>query len=318
MPGVHIHQDAATLHEYQGLAARVEAHGYDRIWIGEINDVDAVTSAALAASATTSARISTFVNVFTRAPTTLAMTAATLAHLAPGRAEIVLGVGSPLFVERWNGIPYRRIHERLRDTLEFLELALTGERVRARFDTIETDGFRLASAPASPPTVLLAAAGERALALAATAADGVALNWIVPGDIDRIRPLPADRDCVTIIVPMCPTEDRALMDARMRPVVANYLNVPGYAGQHRRLGRSSLLEAMWEAWRVDDAVAARRALPSTLLDEIVVWGSPSACRDQLEELERATGARIVATVFPPPGASFADVVLPDRSPASRR
>ena len=101
MPAVHIPQDAETLPEYQDLAGRLERAGYDRMWVGEVNDVDAVSAATLAAIGTESARIGLFLNTFTRAPSTLAMTASTLAWLAPGRAQIALGVGSPLFVERW-------------------------------------------------------------------------------------------------------------------------------------------------------------------------------------------------------------------------
>src|SRR5579864_7205659 len=106
MPGAHIPQEAPLLPEYQQVARRVEASGYDRIWVGEVNDVDAVSTATLAATGTAHVRIGMFLNTFTRAPSVLAMSASTLAALAPGRAEVALGVGSPVFVERWNGIPY--------------------------------------------------------------------------------------------------------------------------------------------------------------------------------------------------------------------
>src|SRR5579863_659933 len=177
MPAIHIPQDAESLPDYVRLARRLEAGGYDRIWVGEVNDVDAVSAATLAATGTERAQIALFCNVFTRAPTTLAMTASTLAQLAPGRTQIVLGVGSPLFVERWNGIPYRSLHERLRDTLRFLRLALAEGRVNEQFPTIPGAGFVIGSRPDPPPPILLAACGPRALALAAHEADGVVLNW---------------------------------------------------------------------------------------------------------------------------------------------
>ena len=305
MPAIHIHQDAALLADYADLAGRAERAGYDRIWVGEINDVDAVTAAALATVGTHTADIGVFVNVFTRAPTTLAMTAATLAHLAPGRVQIVLGVGSPLFVERWNGIAFRRLLPRLRDTLRFLRLALSGERVRERFETIDTDGFRLAARPDPPPELHLAASGPRSLALAAAEADGVALNWITPGDVAHTTPLPDRPGAVSVVTSVCPTPDREVMERTMRPTVANYLSIEGYADQHRRLGRGSVLAPLWDAWARGEPAGAARAVPSELLDELIVWGTPDRCRDRLHQIEAATGARAIATVFPPPGSSFA-------------
>jgi len=310
MPAVHIPQDAETLPAYQRLAGRLEAAGYNRMWIGEVNDVDAVSAATLAAVGTEHARIGLFLNTFTRAPSTLAMTASTLAWLAPGRAQIALGVGSPLFVERWNGIPYRRLHDRLRDVFRFLRVALAGGRVREQFETFQSDGFALGSRPDEPPSLLIAACGPRALALAAREADGVVLNWITPGDIECIEPLPEDRGAVSLVVPVCATADREVMERTMRPVVATYLYVPAYAQQQRRLGRAGALEQMWAAWGAGDRDAARTALPFAVLDEFVVWGEPAACRARLAEIERRTGAGVIATFFPPPGLAFSDVALP--------
>jgi len=86
--------------------------------------------------------------------------------------------------------------------------------------------------------------------------------------------------------------------------MANYFRIPAYADQQRRLGRADLLEPLWKAWDAGDAVAARAALPDALIDEFVVWGEPRACRAQLDEIERETGARVVATFFPPKGTTF--------------
>ncbi|OBG86338.1 hypothetical protein A5699_02385 [Mycobacterium sp. E802] len=309
MVGIHVPQVAGTLSDYAQLVRRLEAAGYDRVWVGEVNDVDAVTTATLAATATTHVKLGVFVNVYTRAPSVLAMTANALAHLAPGRVQIVLGTGSALFVEGWNGIPHERQHAKLQDTLQFLRSALSGQRVNHAFPTIAGHGFSLASAPAAAPSLLVAAAGPRALELAAGHADGVALNWITPGDLQRIHPLPAKPGSVTLIVPICPTADRAQMEQTMRPVVATYLAVPGYAQQQRSLGRGAQLENLWQASANRDIAAARGAIPDEILDEFVVWGSPEHCRRVLTDIETTTGASVVAIVFPPPGTTFEECVL---------
>ncbi len=316
MPAVHMPDDTTAIPGFSTLAGELEAAGYDAVWTGEVNRVDAVTVATLAAVGTRAAQIGVLLNVFTRASTTLALTAATLAAVAPGRANVVLGVASPLLVERWAGIPYRQPFAHLRDTLRFVRAALTGERVRGDFPTIDTDGFTLSTPPSPAPKLLVAACGPRALALAAQEADGVVLNWVTPDDLDLVDPLPEDRSRVSFVVAVCPTADRGEMEQRMRPVVADYLQAPAYAEQQRRLGRGEALEAMWRAWAAGDRRGAHDALPSSLLDDLVVWGDAAACRDRIREMEAATGARPIATFFPPPGVDFADAALatdPSRS-----
>jgi probable F420-dependent oxidoreductase len=309
MPAVHLPQDPEALPSYHRVAGELEAGGYDGIWIGEVNDVDAVTAATMAAVGTTDADIGVLLNTFTRAPTTLAMTASSLARVAPNRVHVVLGVASPLLVERWNGIPYRGTHDRLRDVLRFLRAALTGDRVSEEFTTINSDGFALASPPTTPPKLLVAACGPRALELAAREADGVVLNWLNVDDLDAVEPLPDDRARVSLLVPVCPTADRETMETMMRPIVADYLQAPAYAAQQRRLGRGSALEPMWQAWARGARAEARSALPSAVLDDLVVWGRPAACRARLQDMEDATGARAIAAFFPPPGLTFAEAAF---------
>ena len=60
-------------------------------------------------------------------------------------------------VERWNGIPFERPYQRVRDTIRFLRAAFTGEKVVADYETFSVDGFRLAPAPTAPPPILVAA-----------------------------------------------------------------------------------------------------------------------------------------------------------------
>ena len=119
------------------------------------------------------------------------------------------------------------------------------------------------------------------------------LNWVTPDDLDRIDPLP-DRSRVSFVVPVCPTADRAVMEAVMRPVLADYLQAPAYAEQQRRLGRGDALAPMWEAWAAGDRRGSRSALPATTLDELVVWGDPRECRTRLAETADRTGARPIA------------------------
>ena len=308
MTAIHLPQQRAGVRMLAATAGRTEAAGFDGVWVGEVNQLDAVVPAVLAATGTASATVGTLLNVFTRAPTTVAMTAAALGDLAPGRVEVVLGASSPLLVERWNGIPYERPLAHVRDHVRFLRAALAGERVRGEFETFSSDGFALDEPPAAPPNVLVAAAGPRSMTLAAKEADGVAVNWVAPRELDSLDELPADRGRVAVVTPVCPSPDRAVVDALMRPVLASYLAAPAYAGLQRRLGREAALAPMWERWAAGDQAGAVAALPGSVIDDLVVWGTPAECGRALAEAERDTGARVVVALFPPDGYDHAEVV----------
>ena len=66
-------------------------------------------------------------------------------------------------------------------------------------------------------------------------------------------------------------------------MIAAYLNVEVYAEFHRWLGRAPALQGMWDAWQAGDRKAALAEIKDDLVDELIVHGTPDACRAQLRE-----------------------------------
>ncbi|MEP7106182.1 MAG: LLM class flavin-dependent oxidoreductase, partial [Chloroflexota bacterium] len=144
--------------EIPAVAARAEALGYTDCWSYEINVFDAFTPLAAAAAATDGVRLGTAIApVFFRPPGLLAMQAAAMAELAPGR--FVLGVGSstPVVVQQWMGIPFAAPVKAVRDTVVAVLALLAGEKV---------GGMRLGRPPAQPVPIWMAALGDRMAAAA--------------------------------------------------------------------------------------------------------------------------------------------------------
>lgn len=302
MVALQLTAETSHLPDLPQLSGRIEKLGYDGLWIGEVNYADAVVQASVAANASRVLRVAPLFNVFTRSPTNAALAAAGLAHLAPGRIIVVLGASSPLLVQRWNGIPYERPFSRVRDYLHFLRVALTGERVQGEFATFSSNGFSLADPPTTQPEIFVAAAMPRSIQLASRNADGVVLNWLTPGDVGRLGGLPADRTRVWLSMMVCPSPDPAVVDLLLRPLVADYLAAPAYAGLQRLVGRGPQLAKMWELSAAGDRAGARRALPQAVMEELVVWGSPEECGRRLGEIEKQTGIHPIATLVLPKSA----------------
>ena len=140
------------LHEQRDIVAGLPDLGYTDAWSAEVNGTDAFTPLALAAQWADGLRLGTAIaGIFTRGPALLAMNAATVAALAPGRFVLGIGTSSPVIVEGWNGIALARPYQRARDTLIFLRAALAGDKVSAEYESFTISGFRLDPPPPQPP-----------------------------------------------------------------------------------------------------------------------------------------------------------------------
>jgi probable F420-dependent oxidoreductase len=263
--------------------------GYTDAWSAEADATDAFTPLALAAAWEPRLRLGTaIVPAFTRAPACLAQCVASLADAAPGRFAVGIGSSSNVIVERWNGVPFVEPYKRVRDVVRFLREAMAGEKVSASYDTFEVRGFRLGVRPEQVPPILIAALREGMLRLAGREADGAIINWLSPQDVRRVVGVidgasgGQPREVVARIF-VCPSENTDVVRAGARFAIAVYLNVPVYAEFHRWLGRGPELQPMWDAWAAGDRQAALAAIPDSVVDELVVHGSPEACRARIQE-----------------------------------
>ena len=77
--------DGFTLAEHADVAREMEGLGYTDAWSLEVDGVDIFSPLAVVGQATGMRVGSAIANVFTRGPATLAMSAAGVAEIAPGR-----------------------------------------------------------------------------------------------------------------------------------------------------------------------------------------------------------------------------------------
>jgi alkanesulfonate monooxygenase SsuD/methylene tetrahydromethanopterin reductase-like flavin-dependent oxidoreductase (luciferase family) len=96
----------------------------------------------------------------------MAQSVGSLAQAAPGRFVFGIGTSSDVIVERWNGIPFEEPYKQVRDMVRFLRTALTGEKVKAEYESFTVRGFKLGVVPEQPVPILIAALREGMLNLA--------------------------------------------------------------------------------------------------------------------------------------------------------
>ncbi len=277
--GMSLPLEGVSLAEQREWFAEMADLGYTDLWSSEANGTDAFVPLAVAAERAPTLQLGTaVVPAYTRGPGLIAMSAATMAEVAPGRFTLGIGSSSQVIVEQWNDIAFEDPYRKVRDMVRFLKLALAGEKVDAAFDTFTVRGFRLARPVENPPPILVGALRPGMLHLAAREADGAIINWLSADDVSRVVPeVGAGKEIVARIF-VCPTEDTEYVRRVGRLLVNSYLNVPVYAAFHEWLGRGPLLEQMWEAWRNGDRKEAANAVPDEVVDALIVHGSPAQCR----------------------------------------
>jgi F420-dependent oxidoreductase-like protein len=177
--------EASAGKEAVEFAVEAEKLGLDVCWVAEAWGADAPSPLGyLAARTETMLLGSGVIQVGTRSPVLIAQTSMTLAHLSGGRFLLGLGVSGPQVMEGLHGVPFGHPLGRMRETIEIVRSAFTGEKVSfaGRQYQIPLPGskpMRLSLPPVSVP-VYLAALSPRMLELTGEIADGWLGTSFVP------------------------------------------------------------------------------------------------------------------------------------------
>jgi probable F420-dependent oxidoreductase len=280
-----------SLAEHVALAKEAEQLGYSDGWTSEVDGIDGFSPLAVVAGATQMRVGIAIANVYTRGPATLAMTAAGIAEIAPGRFCLGIGAGSQAIVEVWNGGKFEHAATRVREMVEFLRPALAGERVVYHGKILHVDGFRLSRTPTQPIPIHVAALRPPMLRLAGSLADGCIINWLSAEDVKKSAAVvreaaqQAGRDPeqveITARVFICVDPPSPEAELGIRRHINFYLNVPVYRAFQKWLGREEMLSPMWKAWDSGDRKGAVAAVPRQVMSDLVLWGSPDEVRAQV-------------------------------------
>ena len=285
--GVSFPLQDESLASQADFVQELEALGYADLWSSEAQDLDGFVPLALASQWAPTLRLGVAIlPVQTRGPALLAMGAAALADVAPGRCVIGVGSSSEWIVSVQNARPFERPFHATRDVVRFLRAALGGADPSGDYDTFSVHGFRLRRKLAVPPKLMVAALRPGMLEMAGKESDGAILNYVTPEDVAKSAAIvraQGDGREVAARIYVCPTEDAEVVRKVARYSLAPYLSVPTYRRHQEWLGNERFYEAMWKRWAEGDVRAAREALSDEACDRLYIHGTPDACRARIQE-----------------------------------
>ena len=165
-------------------------HGCTRAWSAEAWGADAIVPLAYLAAKTERIRLGTgIMQISSRVPSMIAMTAQSLDTVSNGRFNLGLGVSGPQVVEGLHGAKFAKPLSRLRECVDILRMGLGGEKLQydGEHYTLPRPGgegkpIRLSQPPRPNLPIYLATLGPRSLQMTGEVADG----WLGTCSLRRV------------------------------------------------------------------------------------------------------------------------------------
>ncbi|MBX9608769.1 MAG: LLM class flavin-dependent oxidoreductase [Gammaproteobacteria bacterium] len=235
----------------EAFALRLEALGYDGLWVPEVSGREPVALAAHLLARTTRLNVGIGVaNVYVRDYVAAAQARQTLAELSGGRFWLGLGVSHPVLVEP-RGHRFLPPARALRDYLRGIHAT-------------RPDGPR----SSRPAPIICAAHGPKLLELVREHADGAFCLNQPPEHTAWARTIIGPDKKLCVVVRTCLESDPVLARRHARNALNFYVGLPAYHRAWQRAG--------FEPGDFVDGGSDR------LIDAIIAWGDAAAIRARIQ------------------------------------
>ncbi|HXF39807.1 MAG TPA: LLM class flavin-dependent oxidoreductase [Blastocatellia bacterium] len=291
-----------------------DACGYDSFWLPEAWEREAFTLLTELALRTEHIHLGTgIINVFSRSPALIAMSAATLDEISGGRFRLGLGTSGARVIEDFHGSSYQKPLTRLKETVEIIRALLLGDSIDFSGECFKLSRFKLGFKPVrSDIPIYVAGLGPKSLHQIGELADGwLPTHWprtrlnegvaeirasaeAVGRDASRIEIAPF----VNVVV----SDDISKARNSARLPLAYYIGGMGdyYHAALSRLGFSAEADRVRDLWRAGRPRDAIRAVSDEMVDSVAICGPLDLCQRRLDETIES-GATLVLVPIPQEG-----------------
>lgn len=296
----------------------LEKAGADYIWVAESYSFDSVSALGyLAATTETATLASGIVNIYSRTPTLLAMTAAGLDSLSNGRFMLGLGASGPQVIEGFHGVPYDAPLTRMREVVEICrkvwkreeKLTYSGKKYKLPLPAEQGTGLGKPLKIINHPyrdsiPIALATLGDKSVEMTAEIADAWLPAFFMAEGADAVwgdslRAGNAKRDPalppLEIFAGGAVAIGEGLEGHRdmARPNIALYVGGMGareknfYNQIFRKYGYEEEAEKIQDLYLSGQKSAAEAAIPKSYLDATSLIGPEGFVRDRLQVFKEA-------------------------------
>lgn len=278
----------ASLREFVEQARAAEAGGAATIWVAcHLFLRDPITAAHAALAATSRIRVALMaMSPFSVHPVFIAMAAASLDELFPGRVVLCLGAGAPGDLAA-AGIEPARPLAALRESIRICRALFAGEDPALAGEVFKVSGRRLPN-PTDRVPIVLAASGEKMLELAGASADGVLLSAatspaFIHWCLEHVRRGEAAREArgpcrkAAVVYTRIADGEQAAIDG-IRRTMGFILRGPHHAKNVELSGSRLDRQALWDAYRDQDWPQVERLVTDEVVRQHAAAGTPAQVR----------------------------------------
>ena len=282
---------------YLRAAKLADELGYDSFWVPEAWGYDAFSLLTEMAVATKRIKLGTgIINVFSRSPGVIAMTAATIDEISEGRFMLGIGTSGKNVIEGFHGRPFEKPLTQVRDVIRAVRTLLAGGKLSAAGAELAAyRPFKLEMTPVRPSIpIYVAALKQKAIESIGELADGwiptfwpyeriaEGRAWIAAGAARAGRdPASITTAPFTTVLPLG-LEAGAMMAKR---IVSFYIGGMGdyYIELLSHFGFADDCKRIAELYKDKTTRAeAASAVPDTMIEALTISGDPAHCIAELK------------------------------------
>ncbi len=252
----------------------------DSIWVPETWGMDCVSTLAMVSQIASKPKIgSSIMNVYSRSPSLIAMTAATLDTISKGRLILGLGSSSKAIIENWHGFEFIEPLSRMQEYVNIIRKILSGEKVTHDGKFFHLQDFNLLIKPTRKKIpIYLAAINKKMIDLTWDIADGV-IFYLQPIDVlQNIIPNMQKKRRIDVACQLitCVSEDRSSAAERAKKTIAFYVSVGEiYRNYLSNNGFEGETAKIFAEYTKSGLKNVHNFVSDNMLNALAVYGNPS-------------------------------------------
>ena len=268
----------------------------DTVWIPETWGVDSFSMMSTLSSRLSSRLGSSIVNIYSRSPTLIAMSAATVNSISQGRLLLGLGTSSLPIVEDLHGLKFEKPLLRMSEYIDIIRLALSGSKITFDGEFFHLKNFKLLTKPQNIP-IYVAAINDKMVKLAWNKADGI-IFYLRPlselsASVDKLQKTRQIDVACQIIT--CVSDDAEKAIVRGKKTLAFYIAVGSiyrkFLSEH---GYDVITCNIYDEYQRTGLSNIHELIPDSMLSDLAICGTPQTC---LYQISRFTNAGITHPIL---------------------
>ena len=275
------------------------------MWIPETWGMENFSMLGLASKENTISKIgSSIINIYSRSPSLIAMGASTIDTISNGRLILGLGTSSVPIVEDFHGNSFESPVQRMKEYVEIIRLALSGNKINYSGKIFSLKDFSLLTKPVrNEIPIYLAAINQKMLELTWDIADGVIFYLRPKNEMkETISKMQKKKKIdTTLQIITCIHLDHEKAINRAKKTLSFYIAVGKIYREFLELsGYSKETQIIFNEYKKGGLDGLEKFVPDKMLDDLCIAGTPDFALKKLNEF-RNIGINLPIIQFNPIG-----------------